>query len=66
MVKFLSKIFSRKNKKKTLYNKIITDGLGTIKTEYRCNNCKMIISTDYPYCPFCGLKAVNSSYTFHF
>lgn len=64
MFKFLSKLFKREQRQ-TIYTAITVMSLGTTKTEYRCKNCRMIIPTAYPHCPFCGLKAVNSSYTLH-
>lgn len=64
MIKFLSKFFKKKQKE-TIYHPITIVGVGTFRTEYRCRNCRMILPTDYPYCPFCGLKAINSSYTLH-
>lgn len=63
MFKYLSKLFKKKQKE-TLYTTITTITLGAeVKIEYRCKNCRMIIPIDYPYCPFCGLKAANSSFT---
>lgn len=64
MFKFFSKLF-KKEQRQTIYTTIIEISLGGVKTEYRCKNCRMIIPADYPHCPFCGLKAVNSSYTLH-
>lgn len=64
MFKFFSKLF-KKEQRQTIYTTITEISLGGVKTEYRCKNCRMIIPTDYPHCPFCGLKAVNSSYTLH-
>lgn len=62
MNKFLSKLFKKKQKE-TIYTTITTISLGAeVKIEYRCKNCRMIIPIDYPHCPYCGLKAVNSSF----
>lgn len=61
MIKCLSKLFKKKQTE-TVYTTITTISLSAVKTEYRCKSCRMIIPIDYPYCPFCGLKSVNSSF----